>query len=94
MAVRRDLDNLEPTHLHKMVDLRDKAVLEIGCGEGRLTKRYHQVVQHVVGIDLELDALQTAKNALVNKSNFAFADAIQLPFQSGSFDVVIYAWSL
>lgn len=94
MPVKRDPKNLEKIHLHKGVNLIDKDVLEIGCGEGRLTELYHQLVRQIVGIDVTLDALQTARNKRLDKTTVAFVDAVQLPFHNGSFDVVIYSWSL
>lgn len=94
MAVIQDPDNVERTWLHDTVNLVDAHVLEIGCGEGRLTALYHQAVQKLVGIDVEIGALQIAKDKLPDKTGFALANALALPFYSSSFDVVIYAWSL
>ncbi len=94
MPVKRDPADLERTNLHAAVDLTDARVLEIGCGEGRLTALYQDVTRQVIGIDVQLDMLQSAKNKLYSKSRFAIADALSLPFANKSFDVVIFAWSL
>lgn len=94
MTVRQDPHNLEEIQLHELANPVNKDVLEIGCGEGRLIRHYHEVVQHIVGIDMELEALHSAKNSLPDQGEFALADAIHLPFEANSFDIVIYAWSL
>lgn len=94
MPVRRDPHDLERSNLHTAVDLTDASVLEIGCGEGRLTALYQDVTRQVIGLDVQLDILQSAKNNFLSKSRFAVADALSLPFANQSFDVVIFAWSL
>lgn len=94
MPVLRDPANLESITLHKAVNLRDKTVLEIGCGDGRLTALYRETAQQVVGIDMATDALYAAQNSRTSKTHFACTDATCLPFRDNSFDVVLYAWSL
>ena len=94
MALTRDPHNREYTHLHHAVNLNDKRIIEIGCGDGRLTALYQEMAQSVVGVDLAEQALQTAHQNLHDKANFALVDATQLPFRKDKFDVAIFAWSL
>jgi ubiquinone/menaquinone biosynthesis C-methylase UbiE len=37
--------------LHELMDFRGKDVLEIGCGDGRMTWRYAQLVRLVLALD-------------------------------------------
>ncbi len=94
MAVKRDPDNLEKKYLHEQLNLSKKSVLEIGCGDGRLTTRYHKIVGKIIGIDVALETLKIARERGLPRTRFLSADALQLPFACCSFDSVIYAWSL
>ena len=82
------------SELALQTNLKNKKVLDIGCGLGgpcrMLSARYNC---ETYGIDLNSDFIETAKklSALVSAdhaSNFMVADALNLPFEDGSFDVV------
>ncbi len=98
MTLRCDPEEIEPRHLQEAVRLAGKRVLEIGCGDGRLTWRYAQSAMHVVGIDPSQTDLREAQNscpsALRASVRFAAADARTLPFAANQFDVALLAWSL
>lgn len=98
MTLQRDPEHNEIKFLRKSVDLKDKRVLEIGCGEGRLTWQYANETQSTVAVDLDRDALRVARvdrpSDLENKVHFAGADSIYLPFAKEKFDIAILAWSL
>ena len=51
MMIRTDPENNEPNALFQFADFRDKHVLEIGCGDGRLTWRYADKAAHITAID-------------------------------------------
>jgi ubiquinone/menaquinone biosynthesis C-methylase UbiE len=92
-----DPEGTEIKHLQRSADFTGRRVLEIGCGDGRLTWRYAQPAQQVTGIDLLRDDLRVAvidrPSDLVRKVQFARADSIHLPFFPESFDIAILAWS-
>jgi ubiquinone/menaquinone biosynthesis C-methylase UbiE len=73
-------------------------VLEIGCGDGRLTWRYARSVGHLVGIEIERDDLRLAMldrpSDLEHKVVFAHADSVHLPFRKETFDLALLSWSL
>ena len=50
MTIRSDPENSEIRALFDLVDFCGKHVLEIGCGDGRLTWRYAEAAAHVTGI--------------------------------------------
>ncbi len=100
MTVQIDPEGTETKYLRRFADFarsRSQRVLEVGCGDGRLTWRYANAAGQVTGIDLQADDLRVAMvdrpNNLAEKINFARADAIRLPFADGSFDLAIFAWS-
>jgi SAM-dependent methyltransferase len=53
-------------------------VLDVGCGEGLLVEEYRQRGMQISGVDLHYESPAVLK-----------ADITQLPFQDGSFDVVL-----
>ena len=88
MAIRGDTTNQEQAWLLDMLPRRAGRVLEIGCGDGRLTRKYSAHADCVIGIDLPgaLDA-----DGMV--SPCVASSAAQLPFRDSSFDGVIFALS-
>jgi ubiquinone/menaquinone biosynthesis C-methylase UbiE len=98
MSLQKDADHNEIKYLQKFVDLKNKRVLEIGCGEGRLTWQYAKEAQSVVAIDLDRDSLRVARvdrpSDFEKKIHFVCADSEYLPFSKEKFDIAILAWSL
>ena len=97
MTIQKDSERNETKYLHKFAAFADQHVLEIGCGEGRLTWQYARESRSIVGIDLDADALRVATidrpSDLENKVHFSRAMSEQLPFSKETFDIVILAWS-
>jgi ubiquinone/menaquinone biosynthesis C-methylase UbiE len=97
MTIQKDPERNETKYLHKFADFTNQHVLEIGCGEGRLTWQYANEARSTVGIDLDKDALRVATidrpSDLENKVFFARARSEQLPFSKETFDLAIFAWS-
>jgi ubiquinone/menaquinone biosynthesis C-methylase UbiE len=98
MTIQKDIERNEPKYLHRFVDFAGKRVLEVGCGEGRLTWQYAKETPLTVGIDLDQDALRVAtierSSDLNDKVHFSRAMSEQLPFSKETFDIAILAWSL
>lgn len=98
MTLFKDPEQNERKYLHESADFRDKRVLEIGCGEGRLTWQYASVSSSTIGLDLDKDSLRVAAidrpSDLKNKIHFTNAQSEQLPFRKETFDIALLAWSL
>jgi ubiquinone/menaquinone biosynthesis C-methylase UbiE len=98
MTLQKDSEGSEKKHLHKLADFTNKRVLEIGCGEGRLTWRYAETAKNVVGIDPDRNSLRVAsydrRSDLERTVHFANARAEHLPFRKETFDIALLAWSL
>ena len=98
MTFYKDPERSETKHLHKFADVAGKRVLEIGCGEGRLTWRYASASLSTIGLDPKKDAVRVATidrpSDLADKVHFANAQAEHIPFHKETFDIAILAWSL
>lgn len=98
-SLQKDPEGFEKKTLHKFVDFKNARILEIGCGEGRLTWKYAAVSSLTVGFDPDYDALRIARADAQDKSrsthvHFANASASHIPFSKETFDIAILAWSL
>src|SRR5271157_812103 len=79
-------------HVLAGVDLRGKAVLEIGCGRGGncLYLSHYSQAARVVGVDVCTANLALARgNPDFSKVAFVAGDAQQLPLSDSCFDVVL-----
>lgn len=64
--------------------------LDVGCSTGVITHRLAAEFELTIGLDPDVTALGQARH-MEGKANFAAADAAHLPFDDGTFDVVICA---
>ncbi len=97
MAIRNDTARTEKRYLLDMLELGDVRILEIGCGDGRLTWQYADLAASVVGIDVTPAALgaglRQRPSRLAHQVDFLMASGIVLPFKSASFDHALLAHS-
>ena len=72
-------------------------VLEIGCGDGRLTFRYAPAARSVLAIDPCAEAIAKARDMLPVESTelvFEIGSALELDQPPASFDVALLSHSL
>ena len=66
--------------------IRGKSVLELGCGEGHLTRAVFGKARSVVGIDISDVAIARAKSLNLRNARFESADFLQASFEG--YDVI------
>jgi len=82
---RNFADYLRP---HEPEWLRGRLVLDVGTGSGRHSYQAHRLGARVVAIDVG-DAIHVARRNLPADVLTVQADAEQLPFEEGTFDLVL-----
>lgn len=100
MTIRVDPENNEPRALFDLADFSGQRVLEIGCGDGRLTWRYADKAAQVTAIDPFGESIARANEDMpddlkgrVEFRHIAFDD-FAAASASSIFDIAILSWSL
>jgi len=93
MSVELDPARREPLAILDAVEFRGARVLELGCGDGRLTSRYAAAARSVVGIDTKEEEVRSAATLPTNVL-FLCGSGSALPFSAETFDIVLFASSL
>lgn len=98
MTIRIDPEGRELRALRHAVDFRRRDVLEIGCGDGRLTRRYAHLARHVYAMDADCTDIRAARHQLPDnlsgRVEFHCGDATKLRLPRERFDIALLAWSL
>jgi 2-polyprenyl-3-methyl-5-hydroxy-6-metoxy-1,4-benzoquinol methylase len=93
----KDAGGAEAAALATLGDFDNKRVLEIGCGDGRLTWLYAAQAQSVLGIDPEEEEIAAARSAtppeLAERVRFEVGTAEDLS-KTAAFEVAFLSWSL
>lgn len=77
------------TPLLKKAGLKDKAVLDFGCGDGSETTRLISLgAKKIVGIDPSLEMIRLAKKRKLPSAVFAKNDGKIIPSKNNQFDLV------
>jgi 2-polyprenyl-3-methyl-5-hydroxy-6-metoxy-1,4-benzoquinol methylase len=84
--------------LRRLGDFTDRRVLEMGCGDGRLTLGIARDAANVHAFDSDADAITRAKTALPDefaaRVTYEVASAKKIELEPHSFDLVVFSWSL
>lgn len=91
----------EGAHLEAILraaDFSGKRVLEVGCGEGRLTWGIAPLAASVLAFDPNAEYVATARarcpDELRNSVRFETANAEEIDVEPHSVDLVFFSWSL
>jgi ubiquinone/menaquinone biosynthesis C-methylase UbiE len=95
---RIDPEGAETDALGQIASLDGLRVLELGCGDGRLTFRYADATASVLAVDPDQDQIASAHAALPqhleDRVSFAAVGAAEVDVPRRSFDLALFSWSL
>ena len=98
MPLQIDPEQHEIHALQQVADWRGRRVLEVGCGDGRLTLRLARLGAHVQAIDPNVALIDAARarlpRRLAQRVQFHVGRAGRLAYSRASFDSVVFSWSL
>jgi ubiquinone/menaquinone biosynthesis C-methylase UbiE len=94
---------LDPEGVHlaallRLADFRGKTVLELGCGDGRLTLGIAEEAASVLAFDPDADVVDRALRGLppelADRVTYRVASGMELEVERHAFDLVVFSWSL
>ena len=93
-----DPEGVELATIRDLVDLAGSRVLDVGCGDGRLSFACASEGADVLGIDPDEDVIATARGEtpaeLRRHVGFEVAHAREIELPRGEFDLALFSWSL
>jgi ubiquinone/menaquinone biosynthesis C-methylase UbiE len=94
----RDAQGVEPAAIADVADLGGGRVLEVGCGDGRLTRFAATHARDVYAFDPDGARVRTAEaavgSALRKRVSFGVHDVDALDVRRRRFDLALCGWSL
>lgn len=97
-GIHQDPEGTELATLDRLVSWSGKRVLEIGCGDGRLTWPLTTRAASVIALDPDKNAVARARRHvpahLKDRVHLEVGKGESLPFPDASFDLVVFSWSL
>lgn len=100
MAIVEDPEGNETSALRAMIDFKNARVLEVGCGDGRLTWRYADKTAHVTAIDPDGEDIErawaTVPDTLRERVRFlqSTIEDFAGPLAEREYDIALFSWSL
>jgi ubiquinone/menaquinone biosynthesis C-methylase UbiE len=92
-----DPEGAETAALAEVVDFTGLRVLELGCGDGRLTRRYADAAASVLAVDPNEDLVREARTLSRGRAarvRYAVAGATDFEVPASSVDLAFFSWSL
>jgi ubiquinone/menaquinone biosynthesis C-methylase UbiE len=95
---RVDPEGVETRALAELAPVDGLRVLELGCGEGRLTFQIAPAAKSVLAVDPDEERVSAGRAALpaslADKVELVVAGATEVDSSRGEFDLALFSWSL
>jgi predicted RNA methylase len=84
--------------LRRLADFDGRRVIELGCGDGRLTVPVAVDADYVLAFDVDADDVEHARESLpselAERVAYRVASGKQIEVERASFDLALFSWSL
>ena len=84
--------------LGRVVDFRGQRVIELGCGDGRLTVPVAREATQMLAFDPDREKVECARDALpvelAERVEFRVASGTEIEVERCSYDLALFSWSL
>jgi ubiquinone/menaquinone biosynthesis C-methylase UbiE len=84
--------------LRRLADFEGQRVLELGCGDGRLTVPIASDADYVLAFDPDAEEVERARTALSprlrDRVSYRVASGQEIELEPRSFDLAVFSWSL
>lgn len=98
MARTLDPEGAHLEALRGLAHFGGKRVLEMGCGEGRLTAGIAVEASHVLAFDPDAESVAEGRRSLPAELServvYRAASAQEIEIERAAFDLVVFSWSL
>jgi 2-polyprenyl-3-methyl-5-hydroxy-6-metoxy-1,4-benzoquinol methylase len=98
MTLRIDPEQNEIRALKSIANWRGKDVLEVGCGNGRLTLRLARLGANILAVDPDAKLIRAARRnlpeRLAGRVRYQAGSAEQLKYSNETYDIVVFSWVL
>jgi ubiquinone/menaquinone biosynthesis C-methylase UbiE len=98
MAGRVDPEGVELRALRGIAPVDGLRVLELGCGDGRLTFQIADAAASVLAVDPDEERVSSARASLpanlAENVRFVVSGAAEVAAPPGEFDLALFSWSL
>lgn len=89
---------MEVRIIRRFVELKDRRILELGCGDGRLTRQVAPLASSMVAVEpgsaRVAIARRTATSEGIDNVTFRVGSAERIRLRGDRFDIALVSWSL
>ncbi len=93
-----DPEGAHLAELRRLANFRGRLVLELGCGDGRLTLGIAADAESVLAFDPDAEKVERAHHflptELAQRVAYRVASGKEIELEPLSFDLVVFSWSL
>ena len=98
MARELDPEGAHLAALRRLGDFDGRRVLELGCGDGRLTVGVARDAAAVFAFDPDAELIAAARRSLpdelTQRVSYSVASAQEVEIERAAFDIALFSWSL
>ena len=98
MTIELDPEGAHLASLRRLAGFDGARVIEVGCGDGRLTVGIAESAVAVLAVDPDAAAVDAARAALpaelAERVSYRVGSAAEIEIPRAAFDIVVFSWSL